>query len=69
MKVAVLDDYQNVAVQIADWSGVRRVLDSIHWVRSSEVPYCSGRPDPHADRPDLLSIPGPVRGLAHSANL
>jgi phosphoglycerate dehydrogenase-like enzyme len=24
MKVAVLDDYQNVALQLADWSGVRR---------------------------------------------
>src|SRR6266436_9347575 len=24
MKVAVLDDYQNVALQVADWSGVRR---------------------------------------------
>jgi phosphoglycerate dehydrogenase-like enzyme len=24
MKVAILDDYQNVALQLADWSGVRR---------------------------------------------
>src|SRR5882724_4688170 len=24
MKVAVLDDYQNVALRLADWSGVRR---------------------------------------------
>jgi phosphoglycerate dehydrogenase-like enzyme len=24
MKVAILDDYQNVALRIADWSGVRR---------------------------------------------
>ena len=24
MKVAVLDDYQNLALQLADWSGVRR---------------------------------------------
>jgi hypothetical protein len=23
MKVAILDDYQNVALQLADWSGVR----------------------------------------------
>lgn len=24
MKVAILDDYQNVALELADWSGVRR---------------------------------------------
>jgi hypothetical protein len=24
MNVAILDDYQNVALRIADWSGVRR---------------------------------------------
>jgi hypothetical protein len=24
VKVAILDDYQNVALQLADWSGVRR---------------------------------------------
>ena len=24
MKVAILDDYQNVALRLADWSGVRR---------------------------------------------
>ena len=24
MKVAILDDYQNVALKLADWSGVRR---------------------------------------------
>jgi hypothetical protein len=24
MKVAILDDYQNVALQLADWSSVRR---------------------------------------------
>ena len=24
MKVAILDDYQNVALRIADWSGIRR---------------------------------------------
>lgn len=27
MKVAILDDYQNVALQLADWSGVRRHAD------------------------------------------
>jgi hypothetical protein len=24
MKVAILDDYQNVALRIADWAGIRR---------------------------------------------
>src|SRR5262245_16207861 len=27
MKVAILDDYQNVALSLADWSGVRRHAD------------------------------------------
>src|ERR1700739_3686369 len=27
MKVAILDDYQNVALQLADWSGVRRTAE------------------------------------------
>jgi phosphoglycerate dehydrogenase-like enzyme len=29
MKVAILDDYQNVALQLADWSGVRRHAEII----------------------------------------
>jgi len=29
MKVAILDDYQNVALQLADWSGVRRHAEMI----------------------------------------
>jgi hypothetical protein len=34
MKVAVLDDYQNVALQLADWSGVRRTSPSMlpNWI-------------------------------------
>lgn len=27
MKVAILDDYQNVALELADWSGVRRLAE------------------------------------------
>jgi len=27
MKVAILDDYQNVALQLADWSSVRRYAE------------------------------------------
>jgi hypothetical protein len=29
MKVAILDDYQNVALQLADWSGVRNYAESL----------------------------------------
>ena len=27
MKIAILDDYQNVALKLADWSAVRRRAD------------------------------------------
>ena len=43
MNVAILDDYQNVALRLADWSGVRRRAE-ITVFNSREFHYESSMP-------------------------
>lgn len=38
MKVAILDDYQNVALKLADWSGVRRRAEINVFNATSPIP-------------------------------
>jgi phosphoglycerate dehydrogenase-like enzyme len=38
MKVAILDDYQNVALRLADWSAVRRHAEITRFVNTSRGP-------------------------------
>ena len=38
MKIAILDDYQNVALKLADWSGVRRRAEINVFTTTSPIP-------------------------------